>query len=81
MSFPGAIKVGKTDDTLKNLHLKQAVINKYLFYFAFENSYQSGYVTEKIFDGLFAGIIFMFMVSEPFTYSNIFSTLILTCCI
>lgn len=47
--------VGKT--ALESLQLKQKVISNYMFYLAFENSYERGYVTEKVFDGLIAGTV------------------------
>ncbi len=31
--------------------------NRYLFYFAFENTIEPGYVTEKVFDALNAGVV------------------------
>ena len=42
---------------LENLRLKQQAISNYLFHFSFENSYEPGYVTEKVFDALIAGIV------------------------
>ncbi len=41
----------------ESLHLKQTAISHYLFYFAFENTIEAGYVTEKIFDALIAGVV------------------------
>ena len=41
----------------ENLKSKQQAISKYLFYLAFENSVEPGYVTEKVFDALKAGTV------------------------
>ena len=41
-------------------------ISKYKFYFAFENQIESGYVTEKLFDGLIAGIIPIYLGDNIF---------------
>ena len=49
------LKLGNT--ALETLQLKQQALNKYLFYFAFENTIEPGYITEKVFDGLIAGTI------------------------
>lgn len=38
-----------------NLALKRAVISRFMFNMAFENSVEAGYVTEKPFDALLAG--------------------------
>lgn len=40
-----------------DLTTKRIAINKYMFYLAFENKIEKGYVTEKIFDGLLAGTV------------------------
>jgi len=40
-----------------NLSNKTALLEKYLFYFAFENSNEDDYITEKVFDGLRAGTL------------------------
>ncbi len=55
---PGAVKrlsLGKTD--AETLLLKQQALSKYLFYLAFENTIEPGYVTEKVFDALIAGTV------------------------
>ena len=44
-----------TKDSKYNLILKREAIAKYMFYMAFENSIEAGYVTEKGFDPLVAG--------------------------
>jgi Glycosyltransferase family 10 (fucosyltransferase) C-term len=45
----------------ETLILKQQAISKYLFYLAFENSKEPGYVTEKFMDGLVAGAVPVYM--------------------
>jgi hypothetical protein len=55
------LDVGKTP--LESLRLKQAAISNYLFYLAFENTYEPGYVTEKVFDALIAGVVPIFLGS------------------
>jgi len=56
-SHPGmpALASGKTD--AETLRLKQKALSSYLFYLAFENTIEAGYVTEKVFDSLKAGAI------------------------
>lgn len=44
-----------TADSHYNLVTKREVISKYMFYMAFENSLEPGYVTEKPFDALIGG--------------------------
>jgi Glycosyltransferase family 10 (fucosyltransferase) C-term len=44
-----------TSDDELNLQLKRKTISNYLFHLAFENTYEAGYVTEKVFDALYAG--------------------------
>lgn len=39
------------------LSLKRALLSQYLFYLAFENTIEPGYVTEKVFDALKAGTV------------------------
>ena len=52
---PEKLRVGIS--TLDNIRYKQAAINNYLFYLAFENTIEPGYVTEKIYDALIAGTV------------------------
>lgn len=49
------LRMGKS--ALETLRLKQEAISHYLFYLAFENSVEPGYVTEKVFDALIAGTV------------------------
>ena len=58
------LRSGKNEaETLK---LKQDVLSRYLFYFAFENTIESGYVTEKVFDALKAGAVPVYL-GDPVT--------------
>ncbi len=54
---PEGIELVSNKDNRYSLQLKREVISKYMFYMAFENSIEPGYVTEKPFDGIFAGIV------------------------
>jgi hypothetical protein len=54
---PEGITLPKTRDTNYNVFLKKQVIGKYLFNFAFENSIERGYVTEKAFNALESGTV------------------------
>jgi hypothetical protein len=56
-----ALKHGKT--ALDTLLLKQQAISHYLFYMAFENTIEPGYVTEKVMDALIAGVVPVYMGS------------------
>ena len=47
-----------TDDTELNLIMKRKTISKYMFNMAFENVYDQGYVTEKVWDALYSGKIY-----------------------
>lgn len=51
------ISLRHSTNAQENLRLKQAAISNYLFYCAFENTYERGYVTEKVFDALIAGVV------------------------
>ena len=52
---PEGISLPRGGDTRYNLEIKRKVISHYMFYFAFENSVEPGYVTEKPFDALIGG--------------------------
>ena len=52
---PGGFGLPNTHDSRYNLFVKRNVISHYMFYMAFENSLEPGYVTEKPFDGLISG--------------------------
>lgn len=52
---PEGISLPKTRDTRYNLYLKRNAIGHFMFNFAFENSLEPGYVTEKPFDAIIAG--------------------------
>jgi hypothetical protein len=56
---PEGITLPKTRDTRYNLFLKRNAIGHFMFNFAFENSLEPGYVTEKPFDALIAGNAFV----------------------
>lgn len=47
----------RTNDTYQDLIHKRKAISNYLFYLAFENQIEPWYVTEKVFDALYAGIV------------------------
>ena len=49
------LKSGRSEQ--QNLLYKQQAISHYMFYLAFENTYERGYVTEKVFDALIAGVV------------------------
>jgi len=55
--IPEGIKLEKSANSHENLYLKRKAISRYLFNFAFENSKEKGYVTEKAFDALIAGTV------------------------
>jgi hypothetical protein len=53
----GIILTHNPNNSTLNAINKQKVIGKFLFNLAFENSLESGYVTEKPFDALMAGTV------------------------
>ena len=61
---PEGITLGVGKTAQESLQLKQAAISNYLFYLAFENSYERGYVTEKVFDALIAGVVPVYLGSS-----------------
>ena len=52
---PKDLQLTMTDDTELNLIMKRKTISKYMFNMAFENVYDQGYVTEKVWDALYSG--------------------------
>lgn len=56
-NIPEGITLRTGQTTKETLALKQAAISNYMFYCAFENTYEAGYVTEKVFDALIAGVV------------------------
>lgn len=52
---PEGIHLSRSRDSRYNLYLKRNTIGHFMFNFAFENSIEPGYVTEKPFDALLAG--------------------------
>ncbi len=54
---PENIQLPNSRDSRYNLYLKRDIISKFMFHFAFENSIENGYVTEKPFDALIAGTV------------------------
>lgn len=53
----GAPVLGTGQTDAETLILKQQALSKYLFYLAFENTIESGYTTEKVFDAFHAGTV------------------------
>jgi len=49
------LSFGKTP--AESLRMKQGAISHYMFYLAFENTIEPGYVTEKVFDAIIAGVV------------------------
>lgn len=56
-NIPEGIKLTSGATAQETLRLKQAAISRYMFYLAFENTKEPGYVTEKVFDALTAGVV------------------------
>ena len=56
-----ALRHGKT--ALDTLLMKQRAISHYMFYLAFENTIEPGYVTEKVMDALIAGVVPVYLGS------------------
>jgi hypothetical protein len=56
-NLPEGVTLGHSFNAQEHLRMKQRAINNYLFYCAFENTYERGYVTEKVFDALIAGVV------------------------
>lgn len=65
---PEGITLEPGSNPLEALQLKQNAITNYMFYFAFENTYERGYITEKVFDALIAGVVPVYLVHNlPFS--------------
>ena len=56
-NIPEGISLAHSSNAHEQLKLKQSAISNYMFYCAFENTYEPGYVTEKVFDALIAGVV------------------------
>lgn len=57
-----SLQFGRTE--AEKLILKRRAISNYKFYLAFENTDERGYVTEKVFDALLAGVIPVYLGSQ-----------------
>eukprot|EP01031_Cornospumella_fuschlensis_P025617 gene25617-30937_t len=62
---PEGVVLRKGSTEQETLQLKQETISRYMFYLAFENSFEPGYVTEKVFDALIAGTVPIYLGSTP----------------
>ena len=51
---PEGVTLSVSSNATENLILKRSAISNYLFYLAFENTIEPGYVTEKVYDALLA---------------------------
>lgn len=58
-----AIQTGGSTE-MERLRFKREAMAKYKFYLAFENTNERGYVTEKVFDALYAGVIPVYLGSK-----------------
>eukprot|EP01035_Chromulina_nebulosa_P021540 gene21540-27890_t len=66
-------RIEYTGDTPKDLIVKRKAISNYMFYFAFENRVEDGYVTEKIFDGLIAGTVPVYLGKRTVKLNNLYA--------
>lgn len=53
---PEGHRLSKLPKDRYNMAMKRSVVSNYLFVLAFENTLEPGYVTEKVFDALLAGL-------------------------
>lgn len=58
-----SIKLSHGKNALESLEMKQKAISNYMFYLAFENTIEAGYVSEKVFDGLISGSVPIYLGS------------------
>lgn len=63
---PEGITLSSSTDVMENLILKRNAISNYLFYLAFENTIEPGYVTEKVYDALIAGVVPIYLGDSVF---------------
>ena len=63
---PEGITLKFSTDVHENLMLKRNAISNYLFYLAFENTIEPGYVTEKVYDALIAGVVPIYLGDSSF---------------
>jgi len=66
-NIPEKISLGNSHNSELNLVLKREAISNYLFHLSFENSIEIGYVTEKVFDALIAGIVYTYTMIHNFS--------------
>lgn len=62
--IPEGVTLGTGSTEQESLQLKRAAIGRYMFYLAFENTFEPGYVTEKVFDALIAGVVPVYLGAE-----------------
>lgn len=63
-NIPEGINLSTGNTALESLQLKQASLSRYMFYLAFENTNEPGYVTEKVFDAFIAGTVPIYLGSS-----------------
>ena len=56
-NIPENIQLKSSSNPREQLRLKRETVGHYLFDMAFENSIEDGYVTEKPFDAIYAGVV------------------------
>lgn len=61
---PDGVHLPNNPESRYSLDIKRDVISRYMFNCAFENSLEQGYVTEKPFDALIAGLLLFIMWSH-----------------